>query len=91
MEFLPGLICLAVMVVMMMIGIPIAWSMLVPALIVGIWTYGWPVMSLLGSTTYSFLFRDQMAPLPLFFLLACIIAETDMGDELFGAASKWLS
>jgi len=91
MEFLPGLICLAVMVVMMMIGVPIAWSMLVPALVVGIWTYGWPVMSLLGSTTYSFLFRDQMAPLPLFFLLACIIAETSIGDELFGAASKWLS
>ena len=79
------------MVVMMMVGIPIAWSMLIPALAVGIWTYGLPVMDLLGRTTYSFLFRDQLAPLPLFFLLACIIAETEVGDELFGAASKWLS
>lgn len=91
MEFLPGLICLGIMVVMMMIGVPIAFSMLIPALIVGIWSYGWPVMDLLGRTTFSFLFRDQLAPLPLFFLLACIIAETDVGDELFGAASKWLS
>lgn len=91
MEFLPGLICLAIMVVMMMIGVPIAWSMLIPALAVGIWAYGWPVMDLLGRTTFSFLFRDQLAPLPLFFLLACIIAETEVGDELFGAASKWLS
>lgn len=91
MEFLPGLICLAIMVVMMMIGVPIAWSMLIPGLIVGIWTYGLPVMDLLGRTTFSFLFRDQLAPLPLFFLLACIIAETEVGDELFGAASKWLS
>ena len=48
-------------------------------------------MDLLGRTTFSFLFRDQLAPLPLFFLLACIIAETEVGDELFGAASKWLS
>jgi tripartite ATP-independent transporter DctM subunit len=48
-------------------------------------------MELLGRTTFSFLFRDQMAPLPLFFLLACIIAETSVGDELFNAASKWLS
>lgn len=91
MEFLPGVICLAIMLVMMMIGVPIAFSMLVPALIVGIWAYGPPVMDLLGRTTFSFLFRDQLAPLPLFFLLACIIAETDVGEELFGAASKWLS
>jgi tripartite ATP-independent transporter DctM subunit len=91
MEFLPGLICLGIMIAMMLIGIPIAFSMLVPALIVGIITYGFPVMDLLGRTTFAFLFRDALAPLPLFFLLACIIAETEVGDELFGAASKWLS
>jgi tripartite ATP-independent transporter DctM subunit len=79
------------MLVLMMIGIPIAFSMLVPALIVGIIAYGPPVMDLLGRTTFVFLFRDALAPLPLFFLLACIIAETEVGDELFGAASKWLS
>lgn len=91
MEFVPGLICLGIMIIMMLMGIPIAFSMLVPALIVGIITYGFPVMDLLGRTTFSFLFRDALAPLPLFFLLACIIAETDVGDELFNAASKWLS
>jgi C4-dicarboxylate transporter DctM subunit len=91
MDFVPGLICLGIMIVMMLIGVPIAFSMLIPALIVGLFTYGPPVMDLLGRTTFSFLFRDQLAPLPLFFLLACIIAETDVGDELFGAASKWLS
>jgi C4-dicarboxylate transporter DctM subunit len=79
------------MILMMLIGIPIAFSMLVPALVIGIITYGFPVMDLLGRTTFSFLFRDALAPLPLFFLLACIIAETEVGDELFGAASKWLS
>jgi C4-dicarboxylate transporter DctM subunit len=91
MEFVPGLICLGIMILMMLIGIPIAFSMLVPALVIGIITYGFPVMDLLGRTTFSFLFRDALAPLPLFFLLACIIAETEVGDELFGAASKWLS
>jgi C4-dicarboxylate transporter DctM subunit len=79
------------MLVLMLIGVPIAFSMLVPALIVGIVAYGPPVMDLLGRTTFAFLFRDQLAPLPLFFLLACIIAETEVGDDLFGAASKWLS
>jgi C4-dicarboxylate transporter DctM subunit len=91
MDFVPGLICLGVMILMMLIGIPIAFSMLVPALVTGIIVYGPPVMDLLGRTTFSFLFRDALAPLPLFFLLACIIAETEVGDELFGAASKWLS
>lgn len=86
-----GIICLGIMLVMMMMGIPIAFSMLVPALIVGTISYGPPVMELLGRTTFAFLFRDALAPLPLFFLLACIIAETDVGEELFNAASKWLS
>ena len=79
------------MVVMMLIGIPIAWSLLVPALAVGMVTYGPAVMDQLGRNTFSFLFQDALAPLPLFFLLACIISETEVGDELFGAASKWLS
>ena len=91
MEVLSGLICLGIMLVMMLVGVPIAYSMLVPALAIGLWAYGPPVMELLGRTTFSFLFRDQLAPLPLFFLLACIIAETSIGDEVFGAASKWLS
>jgi len=86
-----GIICLAAMLIMMMMGIPIAFSMLVPAIIVGTISYGPPVMELLGRTTFSFLYRDALAPLPLFFLLACIIAETSVGDELFGAATKWLS
>lgn len=91
MEFLPGLICLAVMFVMMMIGIPIAWSMLVPSLIIGIWSYGPPVMDMLARSSYAFLFREALVPLPLFFLLACIVAETSVGDEIFGAATRWLS
>jgi len=91
MEFLPGIICLGIMILLMLIGIPIAFSMLVPALAIGIVTYGPPVIDLLGRTTFAFLFRDALAPLPLFFLLACIIAETTVGDELFNAASKWLS
>jgi C4-dicarboxylate transporter DctM subunit len=79
------------MLCLMLIGVPIAFAMLVPALVVGIIAYGPPVMDLMGRTTFAFLFRDQLAPLPLFFLLACIIAETEVGDDLFGAASKWLS
>jgi C4-dicarboxylate transporter, DctM subunit len=91
MEFLPGVICLGIMIVLMLIGIPIAFSMLIPALGVGLIAYGPPALDLMGRTTFAFLFRDALAPLPLFFLLACIIAETDIGAELFGAASKWLS
>jgi C4-dicarboxylate transporter, DctM subunit len=91
MEFLPGVICLVIMVALMLIGVPIAFSMLIPALGVGLVAYGPPALDLMGRTTFAFLFRDALAPLPLFFLLACIIAETDIGAELFGAASKWLS
>jgi len=79
------------MIILMLIGVPIAFSMLVPALIIGLIFYGPPVMDLMGRTTFVFLFRDALAPLPLFFLLACIVAETDVGEDLFGAASKWLS
>ena len=91
MEFIPGVTCLGIMIILMLIGVPIAFSMLVPALFCGIIFFGPPIMDLMGRTTFAFLFRDALAPLPLFFFLACIVAETDVGEDLFGAASKWLS
>lgn len=91
MEYLPGLLCLGIMIIIMLAGVPIAYSMGVIALIVGIIFFGTPVMGLLGRYTFSFLFRMAILPLPLFFMLACIIAETRMGEDLYGAASKWLS
>ncbi len=91
MEYLPGLLCLGIMIIIMLMGVPIAYSMGVVALIVGIIFFGTPVMGLLGRYTFSFLFRMAILPLPLFFMLACIIAETRMGEDLYGAASKWLS
>jgi tripartite ATP-independent transporter DctM subunit len=91
MDYLPGLLCLGVMIIIMLMGVPIAYSMGVIALIVGIIFFGTPVMGLLGRYTFSFLFRMAILPLPLFFMLACIIAETRMGEDLYGAASKWLS
>ncbi len=91
MEYLPGLLCLGIMIIIMLMGVPIAYSMGVIALIVGIIFFGTPVMGLLGRYTFSFLFRMAILPLPLFFMLACIIAETRMGEDLYGAASKWLS
>ena len=91
MEYLPGLLCLGIMIAIMLAGVPIAYSMGVIALIVGIIFFGTPVMGLLGRYTFSFLFRMAILPLPLFFMLACIIAETNMGEDLYGAASKWLS
>ena len=91
MEYLPGVLCLVIMLAIMLAGVPIAYSMGVIALIVGIIFFGTPVMGLLGRYTFSFLFRMAILPLPLFFMLACIIAETNMGEDLYGAASKWLS
>jgi len=91
MDYIPGLLCLGIMIIIMLMGVPIAYSMGVVALIVGIIFFGTPVMGLLGRYTFSFLFRMAILPLPLFFMLACIIAETRMGEDLYGAASKWLS
>lgn len=81
----------AVMLFLLMLGIPVAWSLGFSSILIGLIFYGGVFLNKIGVTTYFMVFNLAWTPLPLFTLMACIIAETTMGEGLYRAARAWLS
>jgi len=86
-----SIICVAGLFVLMMLGVPIVYSLGFSAAVGAILTYGTPALHMVGSTPFTTLFNLAWTPLPLFVLLGAIIAESGMGKDLFRAAANWLS
>ncbi len=92
MDFLViALIAIAVMIVLILLGIPIAYSIgvcTVGAIILGL---GTAPLTRVGLIPFSVFHSLNWIPLPLFMMMACIISETKIGKDIFDAANKWLS
>ena len=92
MEFLYlAIIAIVTSIVLILIGVPIAYAIgacTVGAILIGI---GSGPLARLGILPYSSFFSMSWIPLPLFMLMACIIGETAIGEDIFNAANKWLS
>ena len=92
MEFLYiAIIAIVTSIILILIGIPIAFAIgacTVGAILIGI---GAGPLARLGILPYSSFFSMSWIPLPLFMLMACIIGETAIGEDIFNAANKWLS
>ena len=86
-----ALICLAVMLFLLLLGMPIAWALGFSSVTVGLIAFGAPALQKIGWTTFQLLYNLLWTPLPLFTLMACIIAETSIGEDLYHAARNWLS
>jgi C4-dicarboxylate transporter DctM subunit len=86
-----AILCVAVMLILLFLGIPIAWALLSSSILVGIVFFGMSALDKLGGQTFYFLYNMAWTPLPLFVLLGCLIAETPIGSDLFKAARNWLS
>lgn len=84
-------ICIALMLVLLLIGVPIAWALLSSSIIVSVAFFGMSALDKLGGQTFYFLYSLAWTPLPLFVLLGCLIAETTIGSDLFKAGRNWLS
>jgi C4-dicarboxylate transporter, DctM subunit len=84
-------VCIALMLLLLLIGVPIAWALLSSSIIVGISFFGMSALDKLGGQTFYFLYNLAWTPLPLFVLLGCLISETTIGNDLFKAARNWLS
>ncbi len=86
-----AIICVAGMLVFLIMGVPIAYSVGVISIIVGFATFGSLCLQKVGWMTFHLLYNLSWTPLPLFTLMACIIAETKIGEDLYRAARNWLS
>jgi len=73
------------------IGIPIAYALGFGGVLGILFGLGGVPLIKLGLTPFSVFYNLSWLPLPLFILMACIISETRIGADIFGAANNWLS
>jgi C4-dicarboxylate transporter DctM subunit len=86
-----GGIVVAALFVLMMIGVPIVYSLGVAGILGALLGYGVPALQKAGASPFSTGFNFSWTALPLFVLLGTVIASSGMGAGVFRAASYWLS
>lgn len=86
-----SILCVASLFVLMMLGVPIVYSMGFTGVMTALLVYGPATLYKAGLSPFSTLFNLGWTPLPLFVLMGTIIAESGMGKGLFRAAANWLS
>jgi C4-dicarboxylate transporter DctM subunit len=92
MDFTTGaVVCVVGMLFLMMMGMPVIYALGFTALVVSFFTFGAPHLEKVGWTTFNTLYDINWTPLPLFILMACLIAETKIGEDIYEAARSWLS
>jgi C4-dicarboxylate transporter, DctM subunit len=83
--------CVIGLFVFMMLGVPIAYSLGFSAVVVALMAYGPSVLPKIGWSPFQMLFNPGWTPPPLFGMLGSLIAETNIGKDLFRAAANWFS
>ena len=74
-----------------MMGMQVVFALGFIALFVAYFAFGSYSLDKIGWTTFNTLFNINWVPLPLFVLMACLIGETKIGEDIYNAARKWLS
>jgi C4-dicarboxylate transporter DctM subunit len=92
MDFMTAaLVCVVGMLFLMMMGMPVIYALGFTSLFVAYFTFGPVSLEKLGWITFNTLYNINWTPLPLFVLIACLIAETRIGEDIYDAARSWLS
>lgn len=86
-----ALACIALMLVMLNLGVPIAYSIGLSSAIIGYFSYGAAALEKLGWTTFHTVFNPAWTPLPLFAFMGSVVGQTKMGEDLFRAARLWFT
>ena len=86
-----AVVCVVGVLFLMMAGMPVIFALGIVSLVVAYFTHGAFSLEKLGWTTFSTLYNINWAPLPLFVLMACLISETKIGEDIYNAARSWLS
>jgi C4-dicarboxylate transporter DctM subunit len=86
-----ALVCVLGMLFLMLMGMPVIYALGFTAIAVSLFAFGVPHLEKVGWTTFSTLYNINWTPLPLFVLIACLIAETKIGEDIYYAARSWLS
>jgi C4-dicarboxylate transporter DctM subunit len=86
-----SIIVVAGLMVLMMAGVPIVYSLGASSVFAALLGYGVPGLFKAGASPFTTTFNMSWTPLPLFMLIGTVIAVSGMGEGLFKAAANWLS
>lgn len=88
---LAAILCIVSMVFFLILGVPIAFALGFSAVIFGTLAFGPMALHKMGLATFSLFYNYSWTPLPLFVLMACVITETTIGEDLYKVARNWVS
>ncbi|MGB2817546.1 MAG: TRAP transporter large permease [Burkholderiaceae bacterium] len=80
-----------VMIGLMLIGIPIAVSMLVVGVVGGVLAYGMPFLNSMATVTWGVGNENLLTAIPLFVLLGELLLRSGIADRMYIALSAWLA
>ena len=78
------------MIGMMLLGIPIAVSMLVVGVGGGVLAFGWPFVNSMASVIWGVGNENLLTAIPLFVLLGELLLRSGIADKMYVALSAWL-
>jgi C4-dicarboxylate transporter DctM subunit len=79
------------MIGLMLLGLPIAVSMVLVGAGAGVLVFGVPFLSSTGSMLWGVLNDNLLTAAPLFILLGELLLRSGMADRMYGAMAAWLS
>jgi len=83
-------IAFAIMLGLMLAGLPIAVVMVLMGTVGGILAFGWPIMSSVGPVVWGTQNENILTAIPLFILLGEILLRSGIADRMYAALSVWL-
>ena len=84
------LVAFLVMLALMLVGIPIAVSMLLVGVVGGVAAFGMPFLNSMASVLWSVGNENLLTSIPLFVLLGELLLRSGIADRMYVALSAWL-
>ena len=84
------IVAFLLMLAMMLLGIPIAVSMLLVGVVGGVLAFGMPFVNSMASVLWSVGNENLLTSIPLFVLLGELLLRSGIADRMYVALSAWL-
>ena len=84
------ILAFAIMLSLLLIGMPIAVIMVLMGAVGGIIAFGWPLIESIGSVAWGVANENILTAIPLFILLGELLLRSGIADRMYSSLSIWL-
>ena len=90
MEVIHIVIAFAIMLGLLLIGMPIAVIMVLMGAVGGVMAFGWPLVESIGSVVWGTANENILTAIPLFILLGELLLRSGIADRMYSSLAIWL-